>query len=670
MTTVQETELLHIFREVRQQAQTIFHLLANLAEKHDIQIKDEIDTPTIESAVEQSLALVLRERASQLDRLFRLAVVGDFSRGKSTLINALLQREVLASDSRPNTATQTVLRHGSPDRFVITYFPEIGRVAETRLTHNLLSDLAQFISEAFADGQTSDEGYADLLNGKRQSLATQVASVDVWFDNDFLRQMEIEIVDTPGLGSVFPAHKEVTLKTIRSVDATLFVIQIDPGVGQGEIAFIRFISEYAPQIFFVATKSDYVSVQELPERIEHMRKTIQIKAKVNVEHIFPVSAFQVLLNQHDQSGFDQFVPALETFLIQSSGVPRLAGPLRFARLYARQILDLLEGNLRNVHSSQHQIEVALETLKSEAEKVRTARGELTTLVDNRVDSIRQNALYGLDGLSEIIKGKVERELLGLSLEQLRQADRYIQAAAKEAIVDWLNKRKENFASEIKSMNRTIKSELLKLLEHINFDEEQLSQVGGLQIEFDIPLDTSLYTRDIGDQIVKILLATGISSSIADVVGNVARAASNIWDSIQGGINRLFGTSSAHTNNQTMQVCTRLCEALLAVQPKNNKNAYQMIVYGQGQSQNLSVQQAINDTFTEWGRSLKKGIERLIDNNLNIRLNDLEAQLQQRKKGLHDQQRQKKSLQTDQNTIQQILSDLEALDSRVKSLISS
>lgn len=667
MITSQETELHRIFRKIRQQAQMVLCLLADVAEKRDIKIKDETIAPSIESAEEQPLADVLRERATQLDRLFRLAVVGDFSRGKSTLINALLQREILATDSRPNTATKTVLRHGQPDRFVVTYLPRTGRASETHLSHNLAVDLAKFVSDASTSEEESDVGYEELLNGTRESLATQVACVDVWFESDFIHRMELEIVDTPGLGSVFSEHKEVTLKTIRTVDATLFVIQIDPGVGNSEIAFIRFIREYVPRIFFVVTKSDQVMAHELNERIEHMQKTIEFKAKIDVEHIFPVSAIKAMQTKYDQSGFDEFIPALETFLVRASGIARLIGPLRFARVYARQILDLAENNLENVYRSQHDVEVELEMLRAESVKVRAARIKLVAFVDERINLIRSNALYGLDGLSGVIKDKVENELKGLRVEQLREADQYIQASAKEAIVDWLNGRKEKFKTEIQLMNRTLKSKLIRLLEQIDFDDEQLLLIGGLQVEIDVPLDTQLYTRDIGDQVVQMLLATGISSTIADVAGKVARVASDVWKSIQNGIGRIFGGGRNHTQDQARQMYTRLCDALSTSQPNSNRNAYQIIVYGQEQTSKSGVQQAIYDTFTEWGENLKKDIEQLIDNNLNIRLHDLEVQLKQRQKGLHNQQKQQDALQVEKKSLLQILSDLEALDSRVKEL---
>ena len=77
--------------------------------------------------------------------------------------------------------------------------------------------------------------YRTLLKGEQKSLAEKIHQVEVWCDSDFLRTREMEIVDTPGLGSVFPAHKAVTHEVIPSVDATLFLVQADPGVGDNDI---------------------------------------------------------------------------------------------------------------------------------------------------------------------------------------------------------------------------------------------------------------------------------------------------------------------------------------------------------------------------------------------------------------------------------------------------
>src|SRR6266852_4037865 len=342
------------FKELRQQVQAVISALANIAEQREISYEETVeegDEPMVEP-----LAEVLRKRVRRLERPFRLAIVGEFSRGKSSLINALIQREILASDHRPNTAAQTILKHGQPDRFKVTYFPEYHHPPEEHTSDNLLKDLARFTSDAAVDSDSGEDvnaKYAALLNGERKSLADTIANVEVWLKSDFQQRMEVEIIDTPGLGAVFRTHEQVTLRTLDAADAIIFTIQIEPGVHGREVAFIRLIREHVPKIFFVVTKIDLIrNQQEIAERVDYIRKTIEIKAKVNVEYIFPISAQQALEGAREQSGFLAFLPNLEQFLVQANGVGRMIGPLRFTGTQARHVLKLQKDYIQRLDSSQ------------------------------------------------------------------------------------------------------------------------------------------------------------------------------------------------------------------------------------------------------------------------------------------------------------------------------
>jgi hypothetical protein len=87
---------------------------------------------------------IVRELAAGRARLAQarcnLVVLGEFKRGKSTLINALLGREVLPTGALPLTSTVTIMRHGPRDRLLVRY--RDGREAQ-----HLVSDLARFVTE-------------------------------------------------------------------------------------------------------------------------------------------------------------------------------------------------------------------------------------------------------------------------------------------------------------------------------------------------------------------------------------------------------------------------------------------------------------------------------------------------------------------------------------------
>ena len=155
-------------------------------------------TSTLASALGELAALGTerdRERlAAMRDRLeaarLRVLVAGEAKRGKSTLINALLGRSVLPSGVTPLTAVTTTVRYGDDQH------------AEAR----------------FLDGH--DEKYAltalaDLVTergnpGNRRGIA----GVTVYLAAPVLAG-GVELVDTPGTGSVFEWDTRAAYEALR-----------------------------------------------------------------------------------------------------------------------------------------------------------------------------------------------------------------------------------------------------------------------------------------------------------------------------------------------------------------------------------------------------------------------------------------------------------------------
>lgn len=275
----------------------------------DIREKETIGLKSLGAALSQYIAEREQADANRPPREKKVVVIGEFSRGKSTMINALMGREVLVSDFRPNTATHTVIKYGEPERFQVTYVKESGKAPFKKNSLDLRKDL---------EAVTSDPSMA-LLRGDKTSLAEQILKVEIWCNSEFLRTTNIALIDTPGLGSIFPAHRKITAELIPSSDAVLFLVQADPGPGEGDILFLRYIREYVDQIFFVLTKKDKArSADELEGMLEFARSTIESQAYLDIKHLYAVSALQALQGNYEHSGFSEFVPALKAFLKSSA----------------------------------------------------------------------------------------------------------------------------------------------------------------------------------------------------------------------------------------------------------------------------------------------------------------------------------------------------------------
>ena len=172
---------------------------------------------------------------------FHLAVLGQFKRGKSTFVNALLGAPVLPTSVVPLTALPTFLRWGEGPRARVQF--QDGRSQETT------SGDAEASLEKFLQAFVTEEG-----NPKNQKGVHQV---DVWYPSPLLRQ-GLVIIDTPGIGSTFRHNTEATLNFLPQCDAAMFLVSADPPMTEVEVAFLRQVRTRMSRILFVLNKVDYL----------------------------------------------------------------------------------------------------------------------------------------------------------------------------------------------------------------------------------------------------------------------------------------------------------------------------------------------------------------------------------------------------------------------------
>ena len=198
---------------------------------------------------------------------FTLAVVGQFKRGKSSLMNAIIGRELLPVGVLPLTSAITVLRFGPVERLVI--------VRENSIFADVVpvSELSDFVTERGNPG-----------NRKR----VKTASLEVPLP--FLRR-GLEFVDTPGVGSSIEANTATTYTFLPECDAVLFVTSVESPFTSVEKDFLRAIREHVRKIFFIVNKIDLLAdARERDEVFGFIRSAIREQMGTDTLKIVPVSA--------------------------------------------------------------------------------------------------------------------------------------------------------------------------------------------------------------------------------------------------------------------------------------------------------------------------------------------------------------------------------------------
>lgn len=222
---------------------------------------DPGDPPVMTKQIEETLERLKKD-------VFVLVVVGQFKRGKSTLINALLGRELLPSAVIPLTSIITEISYGEREEAII-YFQN-GSSTVTGL-----ENLSGYITEK-----------GNPLNEK------QVVKAEVKIKADFLEN-GIVIVDTPGIGSTFRHNTDEAYNYLPLADAVVFVLSSDPPISQAEREYIQEITRHVHTMLFVLNKIDTLDQKELEEAFSFNQKLIREIILKDVE-IFPLSAKRAL----------------------------------------------------------------------------------------------------------------------------------------------------------------------------------------------------------------------------------------------------------------------------------------------------------------------------------------------------------------------------------------
>jgi GTP-binding protein EngB required for normal cell division len=197
---------------------------------------------------------------------FNLAFIGRFSRGKSSLINAILGRPCLPVDVVPLTSVITTVAYGLKDHVVL-------RFERSMLTQEIpLAALPQYVTQQGNPG-----------NMKRIKVA------EVQIRAELLRR-GFHFVDTPGLGSVIAENTRATESFLPEADAFLVVTSFESPLAEEEIRILRKASASARKIFVAINKQDIVGREERDDIVAFIRGQLAAIFGEDAPRVFALSA--------------------------------------------------------------------------------------------------------------------------------------------------------------------------------------------------------------------------------------------------------------------------------------------------------------------------------------------------------------------------------------------
>jgi len=194
-----------------------------------------------------------------------LVVLGEFKRGKSTLINALLGRDILPTGVVPLTSVVTTVGAGQRDRLSILF-------GDGRQEERPLAELAEYVTEAGNPGNRR---------------GVELARVEL--DHELLHA-GIELVDTPGIGSIHSHNTEVARGFLPRVDAALCVLDAGQPLSEAERGLFREAADRVPRLLLVINKIDHLDQADRAVAVEFVRSALRDLFGDFDDELFAVSA--------------------------------------------------------------------------------------------------------------------------------------------------------------------------------------------------------------------------------------------------------------------------------------------------------------------------------------------------------------------------------------------
>jgi GTP-binding protein EngB required for normal cell division len=259
---------------------------------------------------EQIAALRDRLDAARL----RVLVAGEAKRGKSTLINALLGRAVLPTGVTPLTAVATTVRYGNDPHAEV-------RFTDGHEEKQPMSALPELVTERGNPGNRR-----------------HIAAVTVYLDVPLLAG-GVELVDTPGTGSVFAWDTAAAHQALEGMDAAVLVLTADPPVSAAERDLYARISRLSVATFTVLNKADHLDEAGLGEAAEFTARVLAEASEGPGASgtVYPLSARAALAD--GDPGFDAFAADFKTYLASRRVRDLRSSAVMHARRIARSLFD-------------------------------------------------------------------------------------------------------------------------------------------------------------------------------------------------------------------------------------------------------------------------------------------------------------------------------------------
>lgn len=303
-------------------------------------------------------------------KIYRVAVIGEFKRGKSSLINALVGASILPTDILPMTAVNTHLVYGAEKK--IDIFFKDGTIQE--------SSVEQLID------------FATKYDKQHEKTALKIQKIVVYYPSVYCKN-HIEIIDTPGMNDN-QAMDTVTLSVLGQIDAAIMVVSaaMQLSITEQKLALNLIQQQGIHHVVFVVTQIDRVSrrtkdqdrvIEFIRQRIsvdllqkatdvfndnpELIKKARSILASPDIFGVSSVQAMQGFTADDEEllkaSRFPQFKQELFDLLIAAQSTDIVLNAVDYSRIISENLSGWYKQTTKNVKHEINQCAISAQKSK-------------------------------------------------------------------------------------------------------------------------------------------------------------------------------------------------------------------------------------------------------------------------------------------------------------------
>ncbi|NUM34525.1 MAG: dynamin family protein [Candidatus Brocadiae bacterium] len=388
---------------------------------------------------------------------FYLLVMGEFKRGKSTLINALLGDKILPTKVAPCTGLITEIQYGK-EKKAFLYKPKQEKPIEIP---------PEKIQE-----------YIIIKDSEEEISQTEYEKIILQYPLELCRK-NITIVDSPGLNED-NIREDMVKKYLHKIDAAILVLGCDQFLTQTEQEYLErdIMLHFKEHFFVVANRCDDLNEEEQKEIYERAKNNLNTKLPQPwTARFFMVSAKNALQARKNkekslwEQKFQEWEKELEKYLISKRAKAKLETP---CNIISKEIKKILKEHLPEWESLVNKSSQEIEERLAKAQVPLARLDEIQKEIEQEVEKEKRNFL-----------SKLPRQIETFSYswaERIEQSEEW-NAAVLQNFVWYKMNIKESVTQDIQPvLKRCLQNQIREFLENIQKEAEKSLQELRCKIE--------------------------------------------------------------------------------------------------------------------------------------------------------------------------------------------